>query len=662
MVRTKVTKKPRRSNKPPDNDDEDEFEPPAHTPPQSGLVPIPGTPFYATPSEPASPFDCDRYPESLYCGENPFTQTPIGLEPSIVIDECNLGIQLTPTLGFVILPSLQVVYRRNTEECRPKPPPTPIPDTVPPDFVFPNRPSDPNTMFVAVMYGSKLVGRTEYNSYNYGYAAPYNGECPAGTHTVNRKIIINELEFPYEKPNIGVDPVLRRLYARVKLTLTSSRTGTEVFNCHNASQYIDSSESRTIEIVTSTDQFIDHSLIPQSLDSIWVGLIVIGNYDYIKQIYDNGSHLTGGGQTTDYKENWRNFSYVDARENYVFYETTEFNILTRTNTPKPVPEPPPPKLPKRCDCNMTCCPSTTQNDQLLRSLIQKVDKLSKIVGVDDYPVSLPTSLISRDEGFLGNLIPNFNEDVPSLTRFLAWYVKRFDEICGQWEIPIEVKDSDPTKPGDQPVGFKLPNVAEAIAEMFGLLLQSAINSETLVNINTRALIEEGQIKQQTFKTYMMAQAIADHLGFEYKETKHKIPMLFKIGEQELDKLLVEGELEVTAPEYTDPNDLKTSLNDLLQAAAIIRAVHFRKFDPNQDIKQQFKDLIGNLVAGGDRINKQETDPSGKDDFDRFLEDVETGFTQTPGATDPTHPYGRDYDQRPKVKEIGTDTSDSNNGT
>ncbi len=316
---------------------------------------------------------------------------------------------------------------------------------------------------------------------------------------------------------------------------------------------------------------------------------------------------------------------------------------------------PPPKK-RKPEEDMACCPEHTA---LLVSLIKKVDKLSKIVGVDEYPASLPASLISKDEGFLGNLIPNFNTEIPNLTRLISWYVERFDEIMGQWEIPIEVKDSDPTKPGDQPVGFKLPNMAEAIAEMFGLMLQTSINSETLLNMNTRALLEEGQIKQQGFKTYMMAQAIADHLGFEYKDTKHKIPMLFKVGEEELDKLLQESTLEVTAMEHTDTSDLKTTLNDLLQAAAIIRAVHFRQFDPKQDVKQQFKNLINNLVASGDKMNNQQTDGAGKDDFDRFVEDVETGFTQYPGASDPQHPYGRDYSERPKIREISIDTSDSN---
>lgn len=323
-------------------------------------------------------------------------------------------------------------------------------------------------------------------------------------------------------------------------------------------------------------------------------------------------------------------------------------------------QPPPPPIdfnPLPRDCCMSCCPSSGEPDNsLLNLLIEKVDKLSKVVGVDDYPVSLPTSLISKDEGFLGSLIPNFNEDVPSLTRFLSWYVERFDEIMGQWEIPIEVKDSDPTKPGDQPVGFKLPNMAEAIAEMFGLMLQTSINSQILVNMNTRTMLEVGQNKQQIFKTYMLTLAIADHMGFEYKEVKHKIPMLFDISQDQLDKLLVEAELETTAVEYTDSADLKIVLTELLQAAAIIRAVHFRKFDVKGDVKGDVAKLIKGLVATSDLINDAGKNDQGADRFDDFLEDAERGFTTASGITDTDHPYGRNFNERPRIKEIGQDTA------
>ena len=155
---------------------------------------------------------------------------------------------------------------------------------------------------------------------------------------------------------------------------------------------------------------------------------------------------------------------------------------------------------------------------------------------------------------------------------------------------------------------------------------------------------------------MLVLAIADHLGFDYKEVKHKIPMLFDITQTQLDKLLQESEIEVSAVDYTDKEDLKIVLLELRQAAAIIKAVHWRKFDMNSDIAQGVKDLIMGLVATSDEVNDSKKDEEdGKDKFDDFLEDAERGFTTSSGITDADHPYGRNYNERPRIKEIGQES-------
>jgi hypothetical protein len=46
------------------------------------------------------------------------------------------------------------------------------------------------------------------------------------------------------------------------------------------------------------------------------------------------------------------------------------------------------------------------------------------------------------------------------------------------------------------------------------------------------------------------------------------------------------------------------------------------------------------------------DGEGRDDFDVWAERVERGFIEEPGVTDPTNPYGRDYERRPRIRKIG----------
>lgn len=100
-------------------------------PPQPGLVPIGNTPFYATPNEPIDPRDCARYSNSPWCGRPGFRPTKFMPIFNIVEDECNIGIEISPTLGYVALPDFQLVYRKDKPECR-IPPPIEYP--IPPEF------------------------------------------------------------------------------------------------------------------------------------------------------------------------------------------------------------------------------------------------------------------------------------------------------------------------------------------------------------------------------------------------------------------------------------------------------------------------------------------------------------------------------------------------
>lgn len=287
-----------------------------------------------------------------------------------------------------------------------------------------------------------------------------------------------------------------------------------------------------------------------------------------------------------------------------------------------------------------------------KNVIESVDKLSKAVGVDEYPASLPSSLITEDEGFIGNLIPNPNTEVKNLTQLIGWVVERFDEIAGQFEIPIEIKDSDPTTPGDQPKGIKIPNIAEGIAEIMGLLLQTTINSETLVSLTTRTLIETGQDKQQNFKGYMLLQALTEYIGFNYEDKKILLPMTFTPGKESLDEMLQETDIEVAVPEYNEKLNLQADLARYRKAAGIIDSVFFRKINPNADAKPQVMKYIKDAYDLARKVNKEDDK-----DFEKFLEDAEIGFTKTPGISDSTNPYGNSYSERPKIRDLS-----SNNGS
>lgn len=647
--------------------------------PQDDLVNVPGfDDWYMTPDDPVDPRDCNRYPNSPWCGGTGFSPTPIDFGIDWVADDCNFGVQACPTLAFVSLPCFQIVHRNPACKSNiPDPPYTPLqPNTsqlvpIPPHGCNIDRDS------IAVL----LV----LNTYKHGesFIADKYGLCEAEI-SIETTIDSFELFYPEIILKNANDKII---YSKVTLTST-----VKVYhNLNWIERYIDrygnpAPPQHFTETITTTqiydedtgvgDTVLDHGqlLIARTGSFVsfdfraWIynaeGLQIIQNGHDAYNNYTNRNYIN---PITD------NFGHVRGSQYESFNYTVQIKCGTNTYPSNYAPPPPlPPDKNKDKDCCM-CCNNGQNDDALLKLLYKKVNQLSKVIGVDDYPVSLPKSLITKhgeftgnkqlntlvnalDDFYLGNQLPDDllsnSKDIPSLTQLFGWYIERFDEVMGQFEIPIEIKDSDPTTPGDQPVGFRLPNIAESIAEMMMLLLNITMNSETLVNMQTRTAIEVAQDKQQNFKNYLMTQAIVDYLGFKHKEEKHKLPMMYHLGKENLDEFLKESEAEVVGIEYNDKQNYQETLHRLLEAAAITKAVHYRKVDINGDVKQQIMDIIKGYSRTNKKIN------SNKDDFDTFLEDAERGFTNTDGITDSQHPYGRNYDERPRIREIGN-TSDPN---
>ena len=657
---------------------------PQIVPPQPGLVPIPNTPFFATPNTPADPLDCNRWESSPFCSFPSIPSGFIAVDLKIVKGDCVLGIELTPTFGFIEFPPLQIVWV--DPNCQ-LPPPLPDPVPVPPDteepLPYPNNYcwDDNVAMIVFPQSYSYWEERVEgITAIEPGWLV-HNHWMPGKQVNLLTAPIVTEATYSFEliefqypyagshiiteyEPHNGIYYQIKPK-AYIKYKIKKSHFFNEAYRVHRIDTLLEPGLPNT----TETEEVFEHYISPSYYDSfhLYPGQLILKRYNnrfvepFILFKYQKPVYLIDSG---DYKKELVSYNlnesdigspqHIEYETYHTWNEQVTWKVELRCHKYNSI-APPPPQPPHPC-C-MSCCPTqSNNNDALLQLLIQKVEKLSQIIGVDEYPASLPKSLISKDKGFLGNLVPNSNIDIPNLTKLLGWYIERFDEIMGQFEIPIEIKDADPATPGAQPVGFKLPNIAESIAEIMGLLLQATINSETLVNLATKNLVQGGQDQQQNFKSYMLLEAVAEYLGFEQNEVKVKMPLLFTPGAESIEDLVKESNIDVAVADYSDKTNLRASLTDLLQAAAIIRAVHWRKLDGKGDIKGQIKDLIKGMAKNVDSIDKNKKDNGTKDDFDRFLEDVEIGFTNATGATDTEKPYGKNFSERPRIREIGDDIS------
>jgi hypothetical protein len=308
---------------------------------------------------------------------------------------------------------------------------------------------------------------------------------------------------------------------------------------------------------------------------------------------------------------------------------------------------------------MNCCCSPNQDpdsDLLLRQVLKKLEGLDKKVG--DFPATVPESLISERQSFLGNLLPQKTIQINSHVEMWDWMVRRFDEIVGQLKIYIEVKDADPTKPGDQPQGIVLPNFAEAIAEMFGLLLQISINSETATTLLIKILVESGAAKQQGFTNFSYVKAIADYLNFKREDKTAPIQLSFTPNSDSLENFIKEAKVNADIVELDDDEqDFNVALTKLLRSASIIDSVYLKKFEKGSDIAKQIVELVTNRAKAYEDFTKKDKETENTN-WNQFLESVEMGHINSSGISDSTNPYGVPFEERPRIKELGIEQIDA----
>lgn len=254
---------------------------------------------------------------------------------------------------------------------------------------------------------------------------------------------------------------------------------------------------------------------------------------------------------------------------------------------KPKPPPPPKK--------MRCCPD---NSALLREILKVVKQNKEGIGYDDLPANLPKSFIVE------NNVDQGQQDKPNLVQIIGWLAERLDETIGQFELEIEIQDSDAVKEGNQPVTIKLPNIAESLGEITMLLLSILYDTDLSVNLNSKLLAEVGSSKQIAFKNNQAIDTIIDYLGYGIKQVREDLPMTFTPGSEEFSELLKPKTIKVPVDELDDTRTLPTILQELLQAAAIIRAVHWRQVDPKKDIAKQ---ILSDIDYENDYINKVSED-------------------------------------------------------
>ncbi|MGG6241855.1 hypothetical protein ACQ4N7_24795 [Nodosilinea sp. AN01ver1] len=269
-------------------------------------------------------------------------------------------------------------------------------------------------------------------------------------------------------------------------------------------------------------------------------------------------------------------------------------------------------------------------------ILKRLEQIKKGIGVDGLPASVVDQIAKDNPGQI---------QIGSLAELHLWQVQQLDGVLGKWPVGIPI----PTPAGTTTVG--MPNVAEAMAEVVGMLVSQQVTAAQILNTSSRAMVQAGSATQQAHLANQIAQANADFLGYESRPSAVDMPLTYSPGKDLSDGLLNESVAKVKGFQNTDNTDIKAILAELLQAAAIIRAVYWRRVDPKGDLKTQLRQ---NVRGQGDFLDQAAAGDGNKSDWEAYLKQVEEGFKAFTGEV---NPYGRPPEEGPKIKDRSPGTED-----
>lgn len=323
-----------------------------------------------------------------------------------------------------------------------------------------------------------------------------------------------------------------------------------------------------------------------------------------------------------------------------------------------------------------------------------ISGLHSALGVDEFPISVPRSFVNHTDEELDKILDkkiqllaqerertddaklikaidaaiadcqaqkqgkSIYQVLNNLPQQTSWLARVLDEVLGSYPFSITLKDSDLIKLGDQEKTVKVPNVAEALAELTGLSIVNHAATELSVNFLIRVLTETGIGRMQTVKNYYLLDVIRDWLGVRTNDKTTEVQFAFDPTftleddpntSDEFAKFLTPKKVPVQIEEINENITLRKTVQKIEELHLMCKTYMTRKADSKEDLVKYVKEAAEALSGKGDQKEG--------DDFDEFLRLVETGGVNQPGNSLNNQPYGRDYDQRPRTRRISDKRGD-----
>lgn len=202
-----------------------------------------------------------------------------------------------------------------------------------------------------------------------------------------------------------------------------------------------------------------------------------------------------------------------------------------------------------------------------------------------------------------------------------WLVGQMDALFGEFPVKIKVKSED----GQQQTDMEFGNLAEAIAELIGLMLATSSDADLAANLALRAAVEASKAGNAALIAQDYAKANAEYLGYRGNEIGRKVKSSFTPGKRKASEILQPSEQTIPGWKFDGDETLQVALKTLVMASQIIKsALSFSASGEN--------DLVGDAT----RAESQAAADKADETWNQFLTDrrVPPANRDVPSATEP----------------------------
>lgn len=598
-------------------------------PPPKGLEPIGDSGWYKSPDDllPGDRLYCEYNPGSPVCGGNPFTNQGVGIDAEINVDPCGFSTRLSGAIAFVKVPEIQLTYRK-AGACRreyEKPPEAIPPPPAPAGYDKPANTPIPSG------FGQNERVAAGFTSHAYGYSQTWNKQtqkydlntydssCSCSGINVSGTYLFDGYQHLYQPPQAALAKCEFTFYStsydgKLDATYTQVSDTPAIYAIDSRQEKV----VRTLNPLTYRDCYRAEHNPNQDLADLYEGKfgdIFIGRTGepyYYYQEYEITDTSTGVVHTN------------------VICDIIVYDIAFCIRKPSDTKRNPPsfPLAPDR-DCCMQCCfsaPSSQQNNndscckevleivkridknlgtypgkvtifdsnedsegaqskviefstvaQGFSRAIERIEKISKIIGIDLLPVTVPKTIVEpiNDNFFKvawDFITPDATEKIENLFEWHVWNLKQMSALIGDFQRYVEIEDKTETitkEDGTQETKtttkkIALPDIATSLVEL--VKNQIVLHREVGLTLDVcmKILVSSCNTKQEVAKVYAELSEIVDWLDYPTREKSLEVPIQISIppegasdaDQQDIHKFLQPGTTHIKYNDWDGTNSFK----------------------------------------------------------------------------------------------------------